>query len=58
MSLEVPRKNCRCPWCGREYTEEELADMDPAVEFTCRCGQWAGTREDLIGEWDDVAYDY
>lgn len=58
MSLEVPRKNCRCPWCGVEHPEEQLTEMDPAVEFMCICGQWTGTREDLIGEWDDAVYDY
>lgn len=58
MSLEHPREKCRCPWCGREYDDEELAEMDPAVEFTCSCGQWTGTREWLYDEWDNCAYDY
>ena len=43
----------RCPMCGYEFEPDEIKD-----EIKCpRCKE-ACKKEELIGEWDDCAYDY
>jgi hypothetical protein len=53
---------CRCPWCGREF---ELGDLEGKDTFNCPTKQchyhWPNytlTKDDLIGEWDNCAWDY
>jgi hypothetical protein len=61
MSLEDPIPHSRCPNCGKDYDEDELAEIDPAEQFVCTGSEycrWRGTKEQLIGEWDDAAWDW
>jgi DNA-directed RNA polymerase subunit RPC12/RpoP len=48
----------RCPMCGREFADDEVKDArDKYLRLKCpRCGEdWAF--DQLIGEWDDCAWD-
>lgn len=53
----------RCPYCGREFTEEEFEAMDTLQvmqvtdSIVCPRCEWAFTKDELIGYWDDCAWD-
>lgn len=47
----------RCPTCGWEFLEQQIGDSDEGSMKCPRCNETTRKGE-LIGEWDDCAWDY